>query len=153
VKDEILGQETVKGVEKDMFGQPVMPIRDRRGRPSFKISVANQRVVVTRVAAGWKQAAIAAELGCDEKTLRKNFSRELENGLAMLEGMMLDLLFANAATGSNAAIKQMMVVIDVTRLRNEPKAISKGKPLGKKTIRDEEAKKAPSSWEDAFKLQ
>jgi AraC-like DNA-binding protein len=91
----------------DLFGQPILPIRDRRGRPSFKKDKTNQDFVAVRVAAGWTQKAIADDMGIDEKTLRKHFSRELEVGRLSIEGLMLDVLLKLVREGKTAAVGRL----------------------------------------------
>lgn len=94
-------------VELDLFGLPLLPIKDRRGRPSFKKTKENQQFVALRAAAGWTQEAIAADMGIDPKTLRKNFSRELSEGALMIQGQHLDVLSLRARQGHVSAIKQL----------------------------------------------
>ncbi|MEY8144441.1 hypothetical protein [Falsihalocynthiibacter sp. CO-5D18] len=43
-----------------------------------------------RAAAAWGQDMIAEALGCDPKTLRKNFSRVMAGGTLMIEGLCLE---------------------------------------------------------------
>lgn len=88
------------------------PLRDRRGRPSYKVSKENQRFVMLRAGAGWTQAAIAADMGCDEKTLRKHFSRELEWGATMVEGELLDVLGAKARGGNVSAAREVRSMME-----------------------------------------
>lgn len=66
--------------QRDFWGPPVEPLRSRRGRPNWKKDKQNQEFAASRRAAGWSQDRIAAEMGIDPKTLRKNFSRELRLG-------------------------------------------------------------------------
>lgn len=91
----------------DLFGQPVAALRDRRGRPSFKKDKENQDFVAVRVAAGWAQKRIAENMGIDEKTLRKHFSRELEMGATLVDGVMLDVLMRRVREGHMPSVKQL----------------------------------------------
>lgn len=50
------------------------PPKRRVGRPSHKVTIEKQRLVQWLAAHGWPQAKIAADLGIDEKTLRKHYS-------------------------------------------------------------------------------
>lgn len=92
-------------MEVDLFGQPSEPIRDRRGRKSFKKDKQNQDFVAARIADGWSQKRIAEDMGIDEKTLRKYFSRELEFGATFVRGMLLDVLMKKAREGHTPSIR------------------------------------------------
>lgn len=93
-----------------MFGNPSLPIRDRRGRPSFAKTKENQDFVAVRIAAGWSQKRIAENMGIDEKTLRKYFSRELELGAVFIEGVILDVLLRRTREGHAPSIRQLREV-------------------------------------------
>jgi len=101
-----------KDVEYDLFGKPIMPIKDRRGRPSFAKNNENQELVCLLRAAGWTQARIAGYLGCDEKTLRKNFSRELQDGADQIEGMALEVTLKKMKSGNSVAISRIFDIIE-----------------------------------------
>lgn len=73
VSDEFQSDEA----ERDLLGDPVDMARDSWGRPGFEITKKKQQRVKILAAAGWKQERIARHIGCDTKTLRKHFSREL----------------------------------------------------------------------------
>ncbi|MCE8438335.1 hypothetical protein [Rhodovulum sulfidophilum] len=127
----------------DLFGNPVEPLRDRRGRPCFRKDKANQDFVAARRAAGWSHEMIAVELGCDEKTLRKYFSRELQHGRLMVEGMCLDVLMKRAREGHTPSVRQLQERIDrVAPPAPKPKPereVPKPEPKGKKQARLEAA--------------
>ncbi|XUY27071.1 hypothetical protein RMR21_001440 [Agrobacterium sp. rho-8.1] len=101
-----------EGVELDLFGKPIEPIKDRRGRPSFGKSNENQELVCLLRAAGWTQARIAGYLRCDEKTLRKNFSRELNEGADQIEGMALEVTLKKLKSGNSVAISRIFDIIE-----------------------------------------
>lgn len=96
----------------DLFGAPVTQIRERWGRPSFAKSKENQELVALLKAAGWRQAKIAAYLGCDEKTLRKYFSRELEHGDYLIEGMALEVTLKKMRSGNSVATGRILDLVD-----------------------------------------
>lgn len=128
-----------------MFGQPVQPIRDRRGRPSFKKDKENQDFVAVRIAAGWSQKRIAENMGVDEKTLRKHFSRELENGAVLVDGVMLDVLLRRVREGHVPSVRQLRErLVEGERSRFEREMASKPKDetqdrIGKKAIDEQRA--------------
>ncbi|RKD61672.1 helix-turn-helix domain-containing protein [Rhizobium sp. WW_1] len=139
----------------DLFGDPVLPIKDRRGRPSFAKSKENQELVSLLRAAGWTQARIAKYIGCDEKTLRKNFSRELEHGLDMIEGMALEVTFKKMKLGNSVAISR---IFDVIEKQGKPAVPLQPKPekeerLGKKETANREAQTAHEGTEWGTLLQ
>lgn len=106
-------------IKRDLFGNPVEPLRDRRGRPSFKKTPENQQFVALRAAAGWTQDAIAADMGIDPKTLRKNFSRELELGALIIEGQRLDVLAQKMREGNVSATRALDEIIEKGQRRRD----------------------------------
>lgn len=158
MSDEISGSAQ----QVDLFGQPILPIRDRRGRPSFKKDKTNQDFVAVRIAAGWSQGRIAADMGIDEKTLRKHFSRELENGRVFIEGLVLDVLLKQVREGKSAGIRQLREMLEEAG----PQAPRSGRraqagvddeddagaaqPLGKKEQQMQDAQQVPPEYGDIF---
>lgn len=152
----------------DLFGKEVEPIRDRRGRPSFKKDKANQDFVMVRVAAGWTHKRIAEDMGIDEKTLRKHFSRELEMGAVFVDGLILDVLMKRVRDGHTPSIKELRARLQEAgpqAPRNRP---GQGKddaeddsdedddvaetaaPVGKKEQRLQDAQMIPEDYGDIF---
>ena len=135
-------------VDRDLLGDPIRPIRDPRGRPSYAKTKENQRLVITLRAAGHSQEDIATFVGCDPKTLRKNFSRELDYAAVLLDGMALQVLVGEMLKGNVAAAK---AVRGITALRPP----SQGKPkdnadrpaaVGKKARAVQDAKTPTMGW-------
>jgi AraC-like DNA-binding protein len=132
----------------DLFGHPVRPLRDPRGRPSFAKSKENQMLVMTLRARGWSHAQIAAFMGCDDKTLRKHFSRELEHGALFLEGIAMQALVRKMEEGHVGATKE---VLAITKAAVAPTGQAKPKPaapIGKKETLRRDAEAPPTSWGD-----
>ncbi len=141
----------------DLFGNPIEPLRDRRGRPSFAKSKENQDFVAVRAAAGWTHKMIAAAIGCDDKTLRKHFSRELEQGALIVEGDCLDVLYSKVRQGHVPSVRQLRDAIaqaaphaprgrgiEVPDEDEEEETL----PLGKKEQRLRDAQDVPDDWGD-----
>lgn len=131
----------------DLFGQPVGQIRERWGRPSFAKSKENQELVALLRAAGWTQARIAAYLGCDEKTLRKHFSRELEHGSDLIEGMALEVTLKRMRLGNSVATGRILDMVDRKGRPAVPHpgprpAAEKDEPVGKKEAANRAAQTA-----------
>lgn len=143
--------------EVDLFGNPMQPIRDRRGRPCFRKDKENQEFVAVRAAAGWSQDMIAEALGCDPKTLRKNFSRELQAGHLIIEGMMLDVLMRRVREGHTPSVRQLQERLDrvappapkgrgAETKTDSPDSAAKSQPVGKKELRLDAAKKPSDDY-------
>ncbi|MEQ8292497.1 MAG: hypothetical protein RIA08_09840 [Roseovarius sp.] len=142
-------------VEWDLFGNPVEPLRDRRGRPSFAKSKENQDFVAVRAAAGWTHGMIATAIGCDEKTLRKHFSRELKEGALIVEGDCLDVLYRKVRQGHVPSVRQLREAIGgvapaAPRNNSSLDAEEDGPeaPIGKKEQRLRDAQDVPADWGD-----
>lgn len=140
-------------VELDLLGDPVTSIRDPRGRKSAVgsngIRKEVQKVIMSLRAAGQSQEQIADYLRMDVKTLRKYFSRELDHGATLLEGLAMQVLVKRMLDGSVSAAKQ---VLAVAGLRSAPRAAKvedqKKEPLGKKAALVEAARKPDAGWGD-----
>lgn len=140
-------------VEHDLLGDPVTSIRDPRGRRSavgsMGIRKEVQRVIMSLRAAGQSQEQIAEYLRMDVKTLRKYFSRELDHGATLLEGLAMQVLVKRMLDGSVSAAKQVMAVAG---LRSAPKTAKpdakKPEPIGKKERLNRDAKVASGDWGD-----
>lgn len=152
--------QTTSGEALDLFGQPVQALRDPRGRKSYKKSSENQQLVSVLRAGGWTHERIAAVLQCDEKTLRKHFSRELEVGKDIVEAETLMVNYAQMRQGKSGAISRQMKILensslsDPRKTRQEPKTKKEPKPeaLGKKAQLDADARSGlqSSSWGDVL---
>ncbi|WP_280773202.1 hypothetical protein [Rhizobium sp. SG_E_25_P2] len=152
----------------DLFGKEVEPIRDRRGRPSFKKDKANQDFVMVRVAAGWTHKRISEDMGIDEKTLRKHFSRELEMGAVFVDGLILDVLMKRVRDGHTPSIKELRARLQEAgpqAPRNRPghgkneaddeseedaDVAEVAAPVGKKEQRIQDAQMIPEDYGDIF---
>jgi hypothetical protein len=133
----------------DLFGLPVEPIRDRRGRPSYAKTKENQQFVAARAAAGWSHARIAADMGIDDDTLRKHFSGELQNGRIYIEGMMIDVLTQKMREGHVPSMRLLKELMEVHPERPaKPAEKPKVPVLGKKEQQARDAGLPPQGWDD-----
>lgn len=147
--------EQAEGV--DLFGHPVEPIRDRRGRPCFRKDKQNQDFVASRVADGWTHKRIAEDMGVDEKTLRKHFSRELENGAVFMRGVLLDVLVQRVRAGHVPSVRLLAEFMKDAgpqaprsqRPAEGPKEDA-NRPRGKKEAAVLDAQKIPDDYGDIF---
>lgn len=145
-----MGEKQAPQVERDLWGRPGTYLRDRRGRPCYRKTPENQDFVAHRVAQGWKQEDIAAALGCDEKTLRKNFSRELSEGARIVERELFDALMVKARQGNVSAIREARDWLREASLRDRAPLGKPARPapLGKKAQVAHEATKPAGEWGD-----
>ncbi|MEH6834819.1 hypothetical protein [Falsihalocynthiibacter arcticus] len=139
----------------DLFGQKIEALRDRRGRPMFKKTKQNQDFVAVRAAAGWSQDMIAEALGCDPKTLRKNFSRELSGGQLMIEGLCLDVLLSRARAGHIPSVRRLqdkMEQVAPPAPKAKMAAPEKVEPKGKKETRIDAAAQPGEAYGTIYEL-
>lgn len=134
------------GIERDLFGAPVDQIRDRWGRPSFSKTKENQQLVGLLRAKGWTQARIAGVLGCDEKTLRKHFSRELEFGADIVEAEAMQVLAARMRQGHVTATRSLLDIAAKGRAAPPLPKDPKPQPLGKKEQKIDRAGRPSDGW-------
>ncbi len=97
---------------------------------------------------------IAEAMGCDPKTLRLHFSRELSHGALIVEGLCLDVLFVKARQGHVPSVRQLRESV----VNAAPQAPRKKEtdaeddlptqPLGKKEQRLRAAQDVPGDWGD-----
>ena len=61
--------------ETDLFGNSLLPMKNPRGRKAYAKSRANQKLGVDLRAGGMTHGEIATVPGCEEKTLRKYYTK------------------------------------------------------------------------------
>lgn len=140
------------GEGTNLFGEPNMPVRDRRGRPSFSKTKENQRAVLLRVADGWTQDEIAEDLNCDPKTLRANFSRELKSNARAIRGELLDILMKRAREGHTPSISALFKYMSENSGQPPSKKTRSAKPpeVGKIARRLIEAGEPEVGYDDLY---
>lgn len=138
------------GAMLDLLGDPVQAIRDPRGRPSFGKSKENQLLVISLRGAGWTQSMIATYMRCDEKTLRKHFSRELDAGALFLDGMAIQVLVKKMLDGHVGATKEIREIAAAGNAPRKPGDVDKAKAalLGKKEQLVKDSQQPPKDWGD-----
>lgn len=142
------------GLDRDLFGAPVGQIKERWGRPAFAKTQENQLLVASLAAFGWVHKEIAAYLRCDEKTLRKHFSRELSHGAMLIEGQAIEVMVQNMRRGRISAVRDVLDRVKQGRaMPPVPKgadlqdpAAEEGAPLGKKEQLARAARQPGKSW-------
>ena len=144
------------GPDRDLLGDPVDTARDNWGAPEFERTKEKQELIIVLRAAGWTQERIARRLGCDAKTLRKHYSRELAEAVDMLEAEALQVTYARMRAGNVSAANKVLGLIEkghaAVPVAPEPDdekpddADDVDKPLGKKAALVEAAKKPGARW-------
>lgn len=141
-----MAKAKAKEKEVDLFGAPIGQIRERWGRPSFANNPENRAFVELMVATGHSQAKIAEAMGCDEKTLRKHFSRELAAGGLTYRVKMLQILHANAMKGNNAAASRLIKIMDEQAKPVRAPGAKADKYVSKKRTLEEAAANPGGEW-------
>lgn len=141
------------GKDVDLLGDPLRPLRDPRGRKSAvgnsSIRKENQKVVMTLSAAGLKTDQIAEFMNMDAKTLRKYFSRELDHGAMLLEGLAMQALVQKMLEGNVSAAKEVRAIAAARSAPRAAKPASEKAPsIGKKAALVQDAKAPPQGWGD-----
>lgn len=143
----------------DLFGQPVLPPQEGRGRPEHRWCLENSNRVLLAFARGLSQAEAALLIGVDAKTLRKHYSREcaMRTSAALrLEQRQLERLNAQAEAGNVTAERALGDRIEKLRMRDQAKKVGardrrKAEPvIGKKLARKNSARTAGAEtpWAD-----
>lgn len=110
--------------------------RSKGGRPSFRPSVEQRRIVEEMKFCGESENTIARAIGIDPDTLRKHFADELADGHAQRRKEVIGLLFASARAGNVSAQKKLEEMGRVAGAAEAVKARETKPPkLGKKEER------------------
>ena len=84
----------------------------KRGRKAFVPTAKHRDRVMLLAAGGIPEPAIAAVLGCCERTLRNYFGVELETGRGVKRAQVLEQLSAAARRGNVSAMKALAAAYD-----------------------------------------
>ena len=140
--DEILGT--------DLFGDPVLPRREGRGRPEVVWTREGSNVVLLAFARGLSVKEAATAIGVSAPTLRKvYFSEVAKRGQAKLRMEMRQLARLNdqAEGGNVAAEKELLKQLERMRQRDQvlaeaPAPTARAPKLGKKEAATKAAREA-----------
>lgn len=124
----------------DLFGDPVLPRQEGRGRPEHQWTLENSNKVLLAFARGLSVKEAATAIGVSAPTLRKvYFSEVAKRAQAQLRMEMTQLARLNklAADGNVAAEKELLKQLDKMRQRDQVRAMApaptaKPEKLGKK---------------------
>lgn len=151
------------GPQTDLLGDPIDQKDELLGRPPFEITKEKQELVAALRASKWTHERIARYLGCDAKTLRNHFSRELDQASDIIEGMAIETILKKAKDGNVSAARRMQDIAEGGRalppgagLPAKPQQTAAKEPeaedadplkgLGKKDIQKHHAQHPGKSW-------
>jgi hypothetical protein len=112
VADEILG-------EVDLFGDPLVRVRERAGRPEHVWTQRNSNRINLLFAQGSDLKEAAAAIGVSVPTLRKHYFSEVAQwkvAALRLRASLLERLNEEAAKGNVAAVKELFAQIERGRI-------------------------------------
>lgn len=139
----------------DLFGDPIQPRREGRGRPEHVWSRENSNKVLLAFARGCSEKEAALAIGVSVPTLRKHyFSERAQREAAALRFEMVQLsrLNESAKGGSVAAEKELARRLEKGAMNALAERVvergrqKKAAPLGKKAAAREAAKEAVTKY-------
>ena len=74
------------------------------GRPAFKVTESQKKLVIEMASNGIPQEQIAAVIGCSVDTLHKYFNNDFLKGKAMANNKLAGVLYNKAIQGDTAAL-------------------------------------------------
>lgn len=113
--------------EVDLFGDPVQPDRDARGRPEHSWSLENSNKVLIAFARGLSVKEAATAVGVSVPTLRKHYFSEVakrDAARVRMEITQLSRLNSAAAGGNVAAEKELFKRLDKAALADLAKRVA-----------------------------
>ena len=120
---------------RDLFGRPILPPRETRGRPEHQASEEIRFQIAGLRAFGKTQEEIAAGLGLSVRTLRKYYLPELKGGAEQFKVKALVVLAKQALVENKTpALKELLKRLDTMDLPGATRAVPDEKPvrIGKK---------------------
>lgn len=141
----------------DLFGDPVLPRQEGRGRPEHCWSLEKSNKVLLAFARGLSQKDAAIAVGVSVPTLRKVYFSECSKRAAArlrMEMTQLARLNAMAEGGNVAAEKELMKQLDRMRARDQvrasaPEPTARPRKLGKKEAAQQAAEQVRGLYEAA----
>lgn len=120
--------------EFDLWGDPIPPPTERRGRPAHEVTAEKKLRVAVLRALNQSNDEIAAAMGISERTLRTHYPSELRQGLAQKRAEVMILLWTQAAKGNVSAMKEFLRQTERSDLGGVPRVVKPAaeRKLGKK---------------------
>lgn len=118
----------------------------KSGRPAFKATAVQRRLVTNAAASGMTHQEISIALGISRNTLEKHFEKEISTGALRRRMEVMDAMARTALKGNVSAQKAFLA--QVPMLAAPP--VAPEKPLGKKEQANADAAGAEvgTGWED-----
>ncbi len=119
----------------DLFGDPVVPRAEGRGRPEHVWSRENSNRVLLAFAAGYSVKEAATAIGVSVPTLRKHYFAEVakrESAALRMEMKQLARLNQSAETGKTAAEKELFKRLEKARLRALSQSVASQEPAAQR---------------------
>jgi hypothetical protein len=142
--------------EVDLFGDPVMPRHEGRGRPEHVRTLANSNKVLLAFARGLTVKEAATAIGVSVPTLRKHYSSEVaqrDAAAIRFEMVQLTRLNEGAKAGSVSAEKELGRRLEKARIDLLSDQVSrnarapKTEKLGKKATMQQAADELRGQYE------
>lgn len=103
-------------VDLDIFGYPVLPPTERRGRPRHVATSESRDVVALLAALDKTHAEICETLAISEPTLRKNYRAELSHGRAQIRAEVMFRAMEQVRAGNVSAMALVLRRLDAADL-------------------------------------
>jgi hypothetical protein len=133
----------------DLFGDPILPREEGRGRPEHKWSLENSNKVLLAFARGLDVKDAATAIGVSVPTLRKHYFAEVkkrDSAKLRMEMTQLSRLNSAAAAGNVAAEKELGKRLKMATMEDTAERVAgrgrNGAPASQKLGKKEEAKVA-----------
>ena len=133
----------------DLFGDPILPREEGRGRPEHQWSLENSNKVLLAFARGLDVKGAATAIGVSVPTLRKHYFAEVkkrDSAKLRMEMTQLSRLNSAAAAGNVAAEKELAKRLERGALKDTADRVANrgrnGAPAPQKLGKKEEAKAA-----------
>ena len=142
--------------EVDLFGDPVMPRHEGRGRPEHVRTLENSNKVLLAFARGLTVKEAATAIGVSVPTLRKHYSSEVaqrDAAAIRFEMVQLHRLNEGAKSGSVSAEKELGRRLEKARIDLLADQVSRNvrpprpEKLGKKAALQQEADEMQGMYE------
>jgi hypothetical protein len=98
-----MAEENGAGV--DLFGDPLLPLKDPRGRKAHRRCAQVAESVAILAAGGFKNLEIARRVGLSDKTLTKYYSGELADGGRLVSALTFETQVREALKGKTSAYR------------------------------------------------
>ncbi|MGA0561709.1 hypothetical protein ACO2RV_04610 [Ancylobacter sp. VNQ12] len=129
--------------EFDLFGMPILPRGETRGRPKHAASLENRNRVNMLLALGWSNDRIAGALGITLPTFRKHYFSELKYRAVArdrLDMRRAELLWRQVEGGNVGAMREFGRLVEKNDTMRAEREMAERPPppqperLGKKVV-------------------